>query len=198
MSMHRYLVMGAFALIACPAFAGESTGSAASTDSQDVRHRELEKMLRDAPDVEKFDDVALGEIPPQGLDTPILTLHYLEGSESALKNGQMPEATTFVSFPGLSAVSAGKPYAVKIVFKPQGIGRRAHAIISLGAGLPTVGETSVEFFAADGTSLQKWTYATNTTFGVLLDYHEVIPAAYVVIHAGGNVHLDNIGVIRPL
>lgn len=141
--------------------------------------------------VENFDAVPFGEIPAAGLDLEEITVRYGGGSTSGVQNGRVPDVCPQLVADGaaLGPVPKDAPYDIVIDLKV------APTFVQLGlCGSPfsPSEDTTIEFFAANGTKLQSTTYPAGRIFEETLAYEGSTPVGYVTVHGGGHVYVDNI------
>ncbi|WP_426287436.1 hypothetical protein [Luteibacter sp. E-22] len=141
--------------------------------------------------VENFEAVPSGAMPAAGLDLASITVRYAGGVTSGVQNGLAPNDCPQLVADGyaLGPVEKAEPYDIVIDFKeaPTDLG-----IGLCGSPFPPLKDTTVEIFAADGSSLQSTTFSAGRIFAERVTYTGSTPAGYAVIHAGGHVYVDNI------
>jgi hypothetical protein len=138
---------------------------------------------------EKFEGV-VADMPVQGFTYPTMSVRYAGTATTGVRQTMHAPSLcpNFVSNGNLGGAERTSPVDIAIDFKVPATA----VFFALCARYPLKEDATVDFLTTDGTSVQKNVYKAGGPFNELVDYSGSAPISSVVIHASGQVIIDNV------
>jgi hypothetical protein len=138
---------------------------------------------------EKFEGVH-ADMPAQGFTYPTMSVRYAGTATTGVQQTMHAPSLcpNLVSNGNLGGAERTSPVDIAIDFQVPA----TDVFFALCAPYPLKEDATVDFLTTDGTSVQKNVYKAGDRFNELVDYSGSAPITSVVIHASGQVIIDNV------
>jgi hypothetical protein len=138
---------------------------------------------------EKLDGVVT-DMPAQGFTYPSMSIHYAGATTTGVVARSHDPALCKGMFSG--GYVGGADGVGRVDISLDFNAPSTNVYFPLCAPLPLKEDVTVEFVAADGTSVQKNVFEAGQRFNELVDYSGSKQVIRVLIRASGQVHVDHI------